>query len=98
MNTPAQLVIGNDVFNKLSLKEKNKFEFYKNYKNINEPEWFGDNYFYDEEDLAIFWGVKNIADIDGSLYVRKFDNFSKDDEFWWRSLGEKGTQVKVFWC
>ena len=98
MNIPAQLVIGSFIYNKLLEKEKVKFKFYKNYNNRNISEWFGDNYFYDKEDLLDFWGVKNLKDIDGSVYIRKFDNLTRDKERFWRSLSLNGCQIKIYWC
>tara|TARA_B100001121_G_C18204757_1_gene396377 strand:+ start:127 stop:423 length:297 start_codon:yes stop_codon:yes gene_type:complete len=98
MNIPAQLVIGSSIFNKLLDEEKVKFKFYKRYNNLNIPEWFGDNYFYDEEDLLFFWGVKNLKDINGSVYTREFDNLTRDEEQFWRSLSLDGYQIKIYWC
>tara|TARA_B100000900_G_scaffold346583_1_gene311406 strand:- start:10 stop:306 length:297 start_codon:yes stop_codon:yes gene_type:complete len=98
MNIPAQLVIGSFIYNKLIEKEKEKFRFYKRYNNLNVREWFGDNYFYDEEDLLEFWGVKNSTHINGSVYIREFDNFTREEERFWRSLGLNGYQIKIYWC
>ena len=98
MNIPAQLVIGSFIFNKLLEKEQEKFRFYKSYNNLNISEWFGDNYFYDEDDLIDFWGVKNLKDINGCVYIREFDNLTKDEEKSWRSLSLNGYQIKVYWC
>ena len=98
MNIPAQLVIGSFIYNKLLEKEKEKFIFYKTYNNLNISEWFGDNYFYDEEDLLDFWGVKNPRDINGYVYIREFDNLTRDQEKIWRSLSLNGNQIKIYWC
>ena len=98
MNIPAQLVIGTLIYNKLSEKEKEKFRFYKKYNNFNLSEWFGDNYFYDEEDVLDFWGVKSLKEINGCVYIRKFDNLTRDDEKFWVSLGLNGAQIKIYWC
>ena len=57
-----------------------------------------DNYFYDEEDLLTFWGVKNLKDINGSVYIREFENLTREDEKYWRSLSLNGYQIKVYWC
>ena len=98
MNIPAQLVIGSFIYNKLLEKEKEKFKLYKKYNNRNILEWSGDNYFYDEEDLLNFWGVKNIKDINGCVYIREFDNLTRDEEKFWRSLSLNGLQIKIYWC
>ena len=98
MNIPAQLVIGSFIYNNLKKEEQEKFRFYKAYKNLNVSEWFGDNYFYDEEDLLDFWGEKNLKDINGCVYIREFDNLTRDEEKLWRSLSLKGYQIKVYWC
>tara|TARA_Y100001933_G_scaffold46342_1_gene44188 strand:- start:1047 stop:1343 length:297 start_codon:yes stop_codon:yes gene_type:complete len=98
MNIPAQLVIGSYIYKRLLEKEQKKFRFYKRYNNINISQWFGDNYFYDEEDLLEFWGVKNHKDIDGSVYIREFDNLTRDEERFWRSLSLNGYQIKIYWC
>ena len=98
MNIPAQLVIGSFIYNKLLENEQKKFRFYKRYNNLNTSEWFGDDYFYDEEDLLGFWGVNNLIEINGSVYIREFDNFTRDDEKFWRSLSLNGYQIKVYWC
>ena len=98
MNIPAQLVIGSFIYNKLLAKEKEKFGLYKTYNNRNTLEWCGDNYFYDEEDLLNFWGVKNIKDINGCVYIREFDNLTRDEEKFWRSLSLNGKQIKIYWC
>jgi len=98
MNIPAQLVIGSYIYNKLSDKEKEKFKLYKKYNAINTTEWFGDDYFYDEDDLLFFWGVKNLKDINGCVFIRKFDNLTRDDEKFWRSLSSDGNQIKIYWC
>ena len=98
MNIPAQLVIGSFIYNKLLEKEKEKFTFYKIYNNLNISEWFGDNYFYDEEDLLEFWGVKNLKDINGCVYIREFDHLNRDQEKFWRSLSLNGHQIKIYWC
>ena len=98
MNIPAQLVIGSFIYNNLKKEEQEKFRFYKAYKNLNVSEWFGDNYFYDEEDLLNFWGEKNLKDINGCVYIREFDNLTRDEEKLWRSLSLKGYQIKVYWC
>ena len=98
MKIPAQLVIGSNIFDKISKVEQNKFKLYKNYNDIEQKEWFGDNYFYDEEDLLDFWGVKEINEIKGSLYVREFDNLTKTEEKYWRSLSKNNIQIKIFWC
>ena len=98
MNIPAQLVIGSYIYRKLLEKEKEKFKLYREYKNLNCTEWFGDNYFYDEEDLLTFWGVKNLKDINGSVYIREFDDLTRDQEMFWRSLSSNGYQIKIYWC
>ena len=98
MNIPAQLVIGSFIYNKLLENEQEKFRFYRRYNNLNISKWFGDNYFYDEEDLLDFWGVKNLNDINGIVYVREFDNFTRDEEKFWRSLSLNGHQIKIYWC
>ena len=98
MNIPAQLVIGSYIHNKLIEKEKEKFIFYKRYNNLNMSVWFGDDYFYDEEDLLDFWGVKNLKDINGCVYIREFDNLSRDQERFWKSLSLNGYQIKIYWC
>jgi len=98
MNIPAQLVIGSYIYNKLLEKEKKKFQFYKKYNILSISAWFGDNYFYDEEDLLDFWGVKHLKDIDGCVYIRKFDNLTRDEEKSWRSLSLNGYQIKIYWC
>ena len=98
MNIPAQLVIGSDIFNRLLKEEKIKFKFYKEYNNLCNEEWFGDNYFYDEEDLLEFWGVNSLNKIIGSVYIRNFQNLSREEESYWKSLSIDGYQVKIFWC
>ena len=98
MNIPAQLVIGSFIYNKLLEKEQEKFRFYKRYNNLNISKWFGDNYFYDEEDLLDFWGVKNLEDINGCVYIRKFNNLTRNEEKFWRSLSLDGNQIKIYWC
>ena len=98
MNIPAQLVIGSFIYNNLIEKEKEKFRLYKRYNNLKVSEWFGDNYFYDDEDLLNFWGVKNLKDINGCVYIREFDNLTREDEMYWRSLSFEGNQVKIYWC
>ena len=98
MNIPAQLVIGSYIYKNLIEKEKEKFKLYKKYKNINSSQWFGDNYFYDEEDLLDFWGVKNLKDINGCVYVREFVNLTRDKEKFWKSLSLNGYEIKIYWC
>ena len=98
MNIPAQLVIGSFIYNNLKKEEQEKFRFYKAYKNLNVSEWFGDNYFYDEEDLLDFWGEKNLRDINGCVYIREFDNLTRDEEKFWRSLSLNDHQIKIYWC
>ena len=98
MNIPAQLVIGSFIYNNLLEKEREKFKFYKRYNNLNISEWFGDNYFYDEDDLMDFWGVKNLEDINGCVYIREFDNLTRDEEKFWISLSLNGNQIKIYWC
>ena len=98
MNIPAQLVIGSDIFNRLLKEEKLKFKFYKEYNNLSNEKWFGDNYFYDEDDLIDFWGVNNLKDINGCVYIREFDNLTRDEEKFWRSLSLNGYQIKIYWC
>ncbi len=98
MNIPAQLVIGSYIYNKLLEEEQEKFSFYKKYRNLNISEWFGDNYFYDEEDLLAFWGVKDLKDINGCVYVREFDNLTRGEERFWRSLSLNDYQIKIYWC
>ena len=98
MNIPAQLVIGSFIYNKLLEKERRKFRLYKRYKDLNISRWFGDNYFYDEEDLLDFWGVKDLKDINGCVYIREFDNLTRDQERFWRSLSIDGNQIKIYWC
>ena len=98
MNIRAQLVIGSHIYNNLLEQEKVKFKLYKKYNNLNISEWLGDNYFYDEEDLMTFWGVKKLKDINGCVYIRRFDNLSRKDEKFWRSLSFNGDQIKIYWC
>ena len=98
MNIPAQLVIGSFIYKKLLEKEQEKFKFYKRYNNLNISEWFGDNYFYDEEDLLDFWGAKDLQDINGCVYIREFENLTKDEEKLWISLSLNGDQIKIYWC
>ena len=98
MNTPAQLVIGSYIYKQLSDKEKNKFILYQKYNKFKVLNWFGDNYFYDEEDLLEFWGVNNLKDINGCVYIREFDNLTRDEEKFWRSLSLNGYQIKIYWC
>ena len=98
MNIPAQLVIGSFIYERLSEKEKEKFKLYNRYNTFNISEWSGDNYFYDEDDLLNFWGVENLNDINGCVYIREFDNLSRKEEKYWRSLGLDGSQIKIYWC
>ena len=98
MNIPAQLVIGSFIYNKLLEEDQEKFVFYKRYNNLNISEWFGDDFFYDEDDLIDFWGVKNLKDINGCVYIRYFDNLTRDEEKFWRSLSLNGYQIKIYWC
>ena len=98
MNIPAQLVIGSFIYNKLLKKDQEKFRLYKKYYDLNISDWFGDNYFYDEDDLLDFWGVKNLKEINGSVYIREFDNLTRDEEKFWRSLSLNGSQIKIYWC
>ncbi len=98
MNIPAQLVIGSHIYNKLLKKEKEKFKLYKIYNNLSISEWYGDNYFYDEEDLLLFWGVNDLKDINGCVYIRDFDNLTRKDEKFWRSLSSNDEQIKIYWC
>ncbi len=98
MNIPAQLVIGSYIYNQLLEKEKEKFKLYNEYNILNISEWFGDNYFYDEEDLLEFWGVKNLKNINGCIYIREFDNLTRTEERYWRSLSLNGYQIKIYWC
>lgn len=98
INTPAQLIIGCDVYNRLSKKDKQNFILYKKYEFLNEEEWLGDNFFYDNDDLKEFWGVNNLKNVLGSVYIRIYDNFTDKDERKWRELSEKNTQVKIIWC
>tara|TARA_B100000900_G_C20295957_1_gene600160 strand:- start:244 stop:540 length:297 start_codon:yes stop_codon:yes gene_type:complete len=98
MNIPAQLVIGSYIYNKLSEKEKKNFRLFKTYKNLIISEWLGDNYFYDEEDLLNFWGVKNLKDINGCVYIREFDNLTRNEEKFWRSLSINDNQIMIYWC
>ena len=98
MNIPAQLVIGSFIYNKLLEKEKEKFKLYKKYNNLLISGWYGDNYFYDEEELLDFWRVKNLEDINGHVYIREFDNLTREEEKFWRSLSFDGEQVKIYWC
>ena len=83
---------------KSKIKSWLSFTLYKKYNAINTTEWFGDDYFYDEDDLLFFWGVKNLKDINGSVYIREFDNLTRDEEKFWRSLSLNGCQIKVYWC
>ena len=98
MNIPAQMVIGSYIYNKLLEKEKEKFRLFRLYNDLDISGWLGDNYFYDEEDLLDFWGVKNLKDINGCVYIREFDNLTRDEEKFWRSLSLNGYQIKVYWC
>mgnify|MGYP001233243964 CR=1 FL=1 len=98
MNIPAQLVIGSYIYNKLLKQEQEKFSLYKRYDNLNKSDWFGDNYFYDEEDILDFWGEKNLKDIKGCVYIREFDNLTREEERLWKSLSSKGNQIKIYWC
>ena len=98
MNIPAQLVIGSDIYKKLLEKEKEKFKLYKKYNNLKISGWSGDNYFYDEEDLLDFWKVENLEDINGNVYIREFDNLTREEEKVWRSLSLNGEQIKIYWC
>ena len=98
MNIPAQLVIGSYIYNNLLKDEKEKFILFRTYNDLNITEWFGDNYFYDKEELLDFWGVKNLKDINGSVYIREFDNLTRDNERFWRSLSLNGCQIKIYWC
>ena len=98
MNIPAQLVIGSFIYKNLLKTEQEKFTFYKRYIDLNVKEWFGDNYFYDEDDLIDFWGVENLKDINGCVYIREFDNLTRDKEKFWRSLSLNGYQIKIYWC
>tara|TARA_B100000212_G_scaffold226800_1_gene172195 strand:- start:1805 stop:2101 length:297 start_codon:yes stop_codon:yes gene_type:complete len=98
MNIPAQLVIGPYIYDKLLEKEKEKFKLYNTYKTLNTSEFLGDDYFYDEDDLLDFWGVKNLKDINGCVYIREFDNLTRNEEKLWRSLSLNGAQIKIYWC
>ena len=98
MNIPAQLVIGSFIYNNLLKKEQEKFRFYKRYNSLIISEWLGDNYFYDEDDLIDFWGVNDIKDINGCVYIREFNNLTREKEKFWRSLSLNGYQIKIYWC
>ena len=45
-----------------------------------------------------FWGVKNLQDINGSVYIREYDNLTRDEEKFWRSLSFNDYQIKIYWC
>ena len=98
METPAQLVIGSDIFNNLKREEQLKFNFYFFYKDLNNKDWCGDNYFYDADELIYFWGANDIKEINGAVYVRIFDNLTREEEICWKSLSSTGKQIKIYWC
>jgi len=98
VNIPAQLIIGSKIFEKLSIDEQNCFTLYRRYIDFIDNEWYGDNFFYDRDDLLEFWGVKNINEISGNVYFRDFVNLSRDEEQKWKSMCEDGKQLKIFWC
>ena len=98
MNIPAQLVIGSFIYDKLLKEQQVKFRLYRRYNNQNISEWFGDDFFYDEDDLKNFWGVKSLKEIKGCVYFRYFDNLTRDEEKFWRSLSLSGYQIKIYWC
>ena len=98
MITPAQLIIGSDVYKKLSKEVKITFLFFKRYEYLKKEIWNGDNYFYDEKELIEFWGVKKISEINGDLYYRNFKNFTLYEEEEWYKLSVNGSQIRIFWC
>ena len=98
MNTPAQLIIGSDIYEKLSQEVKITFLFFKRYQYLKNDNWNGDNYFYDDTELIEFWGVKKISEINGDLYYRDFKSLSLEEEEEWKKLSINGNQIKIFWC
>ena len=94
-NKETILIIGEDVFNKLSEKEKEEFHYWNLYRRMHEeqyldcnPEtneevqvdWEGDNCFEDIDELIEFSGEENIGEICIDVYTSCFKVFDEEED------------------
>ena len=94
----ATISLSSSVLNKLSQAEQAKFEITEFKRATNEIEHWARI-----EEICDFFGVEDPG-LAGDVYVRRFKNFTVDDESKWLNLREindempEGFGVKVDWC
>ena len=93
----ATVSVSSSVLNKLSQEEKAKFEITEFKRATNEIEHWAR-----VEEICDFFGVKN-PDLAGDIYIRRFKDMTKEDEFKWKGLRDTNDDmpesfgVKVDW-
>ena len=93
----AIVSVSSSVLNKLSQEEQAKFEITEFKRATNEIEHWAR-----VEEICDFFGVED-PDLAGDVYIRKFKNFTADDERKWQELRDfnddmpEGFGVKVHW-
>ena len=93
----ATVYVSSSVLNKLSQKEKAKFEITEFKRATNEIEHWAR-----VEEICDFFGVEN-PDLAGDIYLRKFKSMTIEDEFKWKELRDTNDDmtesfgVKVDW-
>ena len=93
----AIVTVSSSVLEKLSQEEQAKFQMTEFKRATNEIE-----YWARVEEICDFFGVED-PDYAGDLYVRRFKNFTLDDEIQWLDLRDfsedipEGFGVKVDW-
>ncbi len=93
----ATISVSFSVLNKLSKEEQAKFEITEFKRATNEIEHWDR-----VEEICDFFGVDD-PDLAGDVYVRRFKNFTKEDESKWHDLRDtndempEGFGVKVDW-
>ena len=83
----ANVFLSSSVLKKLSLKEQGKFEITEFKRATNEIE-----HWERVEEICDFFGVED-PDKAGDVYVRKFKNFTAEDERRWMDLKEINREV-----
>ena len=94
----AKVTLSSSILEKLSEAEQAKFEMNEFKRATNEIE-----YWEKVEEICDFFGVED-PDNAGQIYIRRFKNFTLDDEIKWLDLKDRnddipeGFGVKVDWA
>ena len=99
------VVLGEGLYFNLPEKEQEQFGLFDRYKDtwvaeqcealgVDDDDDFRDDLFRSLDDLLEFWGTEDTCDAVGSIYARRYKDFTDEDEKFYQQLVEKTDEAK----